>query len=72
MMDDVIKELGFEEEEIEAIWGHFECRLSQEDWESISFVEEEEEDDNYFKLPTGRMVYFPDKLIHKDRLAQID
>lgn len=73
MLDIYIKELGFEEVEVEAIWLRFTCHLSQNDWESITFVKEDvDEDYNYFKLPTGRMVYFPDDLIHKDRLAQID
>lgn len=77
MLDFYLKELGFDDEEMEAIWGYFTCRLDQEDWESISFVDEVDDDEveeseNYYKLPTGRIVYFPDELIHKDKLAQID
>lgn len=64
-------------EEIEAISLHFICYLSQEDWDSISIVEEAieqaiEEDGNYLKLPTGRIVYLPDRLIRKEQLAQFD
>lgn len=77
MMGNYNKELGFQEEEIEAIWLHFICNLSQEDWESITIVKEAieeaiEEDGNYLKLPTGRVVYLPDKLIRKEQLAQFD
>jgi hypothetical protein len=67
--------LGFKEEEIETIQGHFSCSLNLEDWESISFEEDDEEVegfDNFLKLPTGRVVYFPDELMRKDLLAQID
>lgn len=69
----VIKELGFKEGEMEAIENHFSCTLNLDDWESIEIIEEEEEEsENFFKLPTGRMVYFPDDLLHKEILAQID
>lgn len=70
--EDVIA-LGFEESEIDAIINHFFCNLDMNDWESIEFIDEdEEEDDNFFKLPTGRMVYFPDELVRKDIISQLD
>jgi hypothetical protein len=73
-MEQEIEYKGFTAEEINAIEEHFLCRLDLNDWESIEFVNdgEEEEYDNLFKLPTGRMVYFPDELIRKEELAQMD
>jgi hypothetical protein len=69
----VIQELGFKKEEMDAIENHFFCNLDLDDWESIEFMDEnEEEDENFFRLPTGRMVYFPDELLRKNLLAQID
>lgn len=75
----IIEELGFKKEEVDAIKTHFLCRLDQEDWESIELVKDELEDaegiedsENYLKLPTGRIAYFPDDLLHKEILAQID
>ncbi|MBA9088642.1 hypothetical protein FHR92_005160 [Fontibacillus solani] len=69
----VIEELGFKEEEIDAIMSRFLCSLDQDDWESIKFVDDnEEEGENFFKLPTGRMVYFPEELLYKDLLSQMD
>ena len=68
-----IVELGFSKIEIEAIEEHFLITLSMYDWESIAILdEEEEEDDNHFMLPTGRMVYFPNELLRKELLSQID
>jgi len=69
----VIEEFGFTEEEITAIENNFLCSLNYDDWESIQFIDEDcDEDENHFKLPTGRMVYFPDELLRKDVMAQID
>lgn len=68
----VIDELGFKKEELEVIENFFFCNLDLDDWESIKFIDYDEEDENHFKLPTGRMVYFPDELLRKDLLAQID
>lgn len=73
MEEIILEELGFKSEEIEAIEKHFLCNLDLADWESMEFVDnDEEEDENFFKLPSGRMVYFPDKLLYKESLAQID
>jgi hypothetical protein len=73
MEEIILEQLGFKQEEIEAIENHFLCNLDLDDWESMEFIDDdEEEDENYFKLPTGRMIYFPDKLLHKELLAQID
>lgn len=72
-MKETFEELGFKKEEMDAIENHFFCTLDLDDWESIQFIDEnEEEDENFFRLPTGRMVYFPDELLRKDLLAQID
>ncbi|MFP3666542.1 hypothetical protein SB717_15470 [Priestia sp. SIMBA_032] len=70
----VIEELGFKEEEMDAIDNYFLLfTLTFEDWNSIEFVDEnEEESEHYFKLPTGRMVFFPAELLYKEVLAQID
>ncbi len=83
MLEVIIKEeLGFTEDEMDAIYDHFTCTLDFEDWETIQFIEEDDEDlediedlnehDNFLKLPTGRIVYFPDELMRKEVLAQID
>lgn len=73
LMAFISEEFGFEEEEIDAIMRHFIYSLNLDDWASIEFVDETEEwDENYLKLPTGRMVYFPHELIHKEALAQMD
>lgn len=68
----VIGELGFKEEEMEAVENHFLYSLDIDDWETLEFIDEGEEDENHFKLPTGRMVYFPDELLHKELLSQMD
>jgi hypothetical protein len=69
----VIDELGFKEEEMDAIDNYFLFTLTFEDWDSIEFVDEDEEEcEHYFKLPTGRMVFFPAELLYKEVLAQID
>ncbi len=69
----LFKELGFEDEEVDAIVNRFDFRLDPNDWESIQVVDYElEDDDNHLNLPTNRLVYFPDELIRKNRLAQID
>ncbi|GAB6254514.1 hypothetical protein [Peribacillus sp. N1] len=70
-----IKDLGFVDSEIDAIEEHFLMTLSMDDWELITFVEEEEEHgdgDEFLKLPTGRWVYFDQDLLHKEMLYQID
>lgn len=75
MNDFEIKELGFVDSEINAIQEHFLTSLSMDDWESISFVDEEEicqDGDQYMKLPTGRWVYFDQELLRKEMLYQID
>ncbi|MGW8428841.1 hypothetical protein ACWGJQ_25915 [Peribacillus simplex] len=75
MNDFEIKELGFGDSEINAIEEHFLKYLSMDDWESISFVEEEEvheDGDQYLKLPTGRWVFFDQDLLHKEMLNQTD
>lgn len=70
----VIEELGFTEEEMDAIRRHLGCSLSQEDWESIDYLDadEHEESFHYFKLPTGKMVFLPDDLLYKKTLAEMD
>lgn len=70
-----IKELGFVDSEIKAIEEHFVMTLSIDDWDLISFVDEEEEHedgDEFLKLPTGRWVYFDQELLRKEMLYQID
>lgn len=70
----IVEDFGFTLEEVEAIKNHFSFSLDYDDWESIIIEEDDqvEEGYNYFRLPTGRIVYFPDELLHKDILAQID
>ncbi|KRF58737.1 hypothetical protein ASG97_22770 [Bacillus sp. Soil745] len=76
MNDFEIKELGFVDSEINAIEEHFIIMtLSMDDWELISFVDEEEiyqDGDQYLKLPTGRWVFFDQELLRKEMLHQID
>lgn len=76
MNDFEIKELGFVDSEINAIEEHFILMtLSKDDWELISFVDEEEEledGDQYLKLPTGRWVFFDQELLDKEMKNQID
>lgn len=70
-----IKDLGFVDSEIDAIEEHFHMTLSIDDWDLISFVDEEEEHedgDEFLKLPTGRWVYFDQELLRKEMLYQID
>lgn len=51
-----------------------------DDWESVELINEDEliadedieESENHLKLPTGRIAYFPDGLLHKEQLQQID
>ncbi|MFH0070524.1 hypothetical protein [Peribacillus sp. NPDC056705] len=70
-----IKELGFVDSEINAIEEHFLMTLSNDDWELISFVDEEEEHEEgneFLKLPTGRWVHFDQELLQQEMLYQID
>ncbi|MGN7760442.1 hypothetical protein [Paenibacillus sp. 22594] len=69
----ITAEFGFTDEEIEAIEKEFSFSLSYEDWESIAILDEiEEEGEQTLLLATGKMVYFPDDLLRKETLAQID
>lgn len=69
----ITDDFGFKKEEIDAIESHFYITLDYGDWESMQIVDYElEDDENHLNLPTGRLVYFPDKLIRKDMLAQMD
>lgn len=71
-----VKSLGYTDEEIEAISLRFELRLSYEDWESFELFEEgfvfDPHDDQYLKLPTGRVILIPYDLYRKDILSQVD
>ncbi|MDM5315109.1 hypothetical protein QUF49_03820 [Fictibacillus sp. b24] len=45
MLEVIIKEeLGFTEVEIDSIYDHFTLSLDFEDWESIQFIDEDDED----------------------------
>lgn len=110
-----IAALGFSEEDREAIWHKFSCRIIMEDWKSMKLFENDAEifkylyiedtdkeslietilemceisnedlhdgqslmeyminDDEYrLKLPSGKWVIFPEKLLYKDMQYQMD
>ncbi len=70
-----IREMGFREDEIQAIENHFLCTLDYNDWETICFIKEEDYDEDaedMLKLPTGRIAYFSDELVKKELMSQID
>lgn len=75
----IIEDFGFKKEEIEQIKGEFTFTLNYDDWGSIVLIEEIdldedeiEDSENHLKLSTGRVAFFPDDLLRKELLAQID
>lgn len=75
----IMEDFGFTVEEIEEIGGKFTFTLNYDDWGSIVLIEgidldedEIEDSENHLKLSTGRVAFFPDDLLHKELLAQID
>ncbi|WP_342438151.1 hypothetical protein NSS79_02490 [Paenibacillus sp. FSL L8-0436] len=69
----IIAEFGFTEVEIDFIRNQFSFTLDDEDWGSITLADDEEEEgSNILKLPSGRKVYLPDELFHRETLAAID
>jgi hypothetical protein len=75
---DVVKALGYTDEEIEAIHSRFflSIRLSFEDWKSFLVQDEDfdydPKDDQYLKLPTGRVILIPYDLYEQDILSNVD
>ena len=75
----IMEDFGFTVEEIEEIGGEFTFTLNYGDWGSIVLKEvidlneeEIEESENHLKLSTGRLAFFPEDLLRKELLAQID
>jgi hypothetical protein len=71
-----VKSLGYTDEEIEAIKFRISLRLSYEDWNSFLVFDEgfifDPGDDEYLRLPTGRVVLIPYDIYRNDILAQVD
>lgn len=71
-----VKSLGFTDEEIEAIKFQISLRLSYEDLKSFIIQDEgfiyDPDDDQYLRLPTGRVVLIPYDIFADDILSQVD
>lgn len=73
-----IKSLGYTDEEISAIESRFffSLVLSYEDWKSFVIFDEGHEydshDDQYLRLPTGRVVLIPDDIYDNEILSNVD
>lgn len=75
----IIEEFGFKKEEVDVIESHFTFSIDYYDWDSIVIYnskdlegDDVEDCENFLKLPTGRVAYFPDDLLRKEFNAQID
>lgn len=75
-LNDDVKSLGYTDEEIEAIQFRISLRLSYEDWKSFVIFDEgfifDPYDDQYLRLPTGRVVLIPFDIYSGDILSQVD
>ncbi|NMO98228.1 hypothetical protein [Paenibacillus lemnae] len=71
-----VKSLGFTDEELEAIEFRISLRLSYEDLKSFIIQDEgfiyDPYDDEYLRLPTGRVVLIPYDIYVEDILSQVD
>ncbi|KGE20793.1 hypothetical protein [Paenibacillus wynnii] len=71
-----VKSLGYTDEEIEAIQSRISLRLSFEDWKSFVIFDEgyiiDPGDDQYLRLPTGRVVLIPYDIYADDILIHVD
>jgi hypothetical protein len=74
-LKDEVRALGYTDEEIDAIDFRIELRLSLEDWKSFMIQEEgfifDPHDDEYLRLPTGRVILIPYEIYKNDILSQV-
>jgi len=75
-LENNVKALGYTDEEIEAIKYRISLRLSYEDWKSFVIQDEgfiyDPYDDEYLRLPTGRVILIPYDIYSRDILSQVD
>ncbi|QMV40231.1 hypothetical protein [Cohnella cholangitidis] len=75
-LENDVKALGYTDEEIEAIKYRISLRLSYEEWKSFVIQDEgfiyDPYDDEYLRLPTGRVILIPYDIYSRDILSQVD
>lgn len=72
LIDFEIKSLGFTEEDIEAIEGHFFCNISFEDWESMQLFENEEAIFKYLFIEDEDKESIIDTLLEMGKISMKD
>ncbi|MEH6890169.1 hypothetical protein V7024_10710 [Bacillus sp. JJ864] len=72
MLDFDIKDLGFTEDDIAEVWGHFEYRLQFEDWESMLLFENNEEIFKYLYIDNQDTESIIDTLLEMGKISVDD
>ncbi|WP_410770998.1 hypothetical protein [Fontibacillus sp. BL9] len=74
-LENDVKALGYTDEEIMAIKYRISLRLSYEEWKSFVIQDEgfiyDPYDDEYLRLPTGRVILIPYDIYSRDILGQV-